>query len=76
MGARPTFKQENQMATITVNGMKCQHCASTTKNTLEGIDGISSVRVELETGQVHFDGTADMDVIKTAISKAGFEVVT
>ena len=62
------------MAMIKVQGMKCQHCAGSTKKALEGIDGISNVQVDLDNGQVRFDGTADLNVIKAAVSKAGFDV--
>ena len=70
------MKQENDMATIKVQGMKCQHCAGSTQKALEGIDGISNVQVDLDSGQVSFDGTADMEIIKAAVSKAGFEVIS
>lgn len=70
------MKQENEMATIKVKGMKCQHCAGSTKKALEGIDGISAVQVDQDSGQVSFDGTADMEIIKAAVSKAGFEVIS
>ena len=69
------MKQANDMATIKVQGMKCQHCSGSTKKALEGIDGISNVQVDLDSGQVSFDGTADMEIIKTAVNKAGFEVI-
>ncbi len=63
------------MAVITVKGMKCQHCAGSTKKALEDIDGIFNVVVDLEKKQVSFDGSADMEKIKIAVSGAGFEVV-
>jgi len=63
------------MTTIKVQGMKCQHCAGSTKKALEGIDGISNAQVDLDTGEVTFDGSADMETIKAAVSKAGFQVV-
>ncbi len=63
------------MATIKVQGMKCQHCAGSTKKALEGIDGITNARVDLEKGEVTFDGSADMEAVKAAIGKAGFQVV-
>ena len=69
------MQQENEMATIKVQGMKCQHCSGSTKKALEAIDGISNVQVDLDSGQVSFDGTADIETIKAAVSKAGFEVI-
>ena len=63
------------MTTVKVEGMKCQHCAGSTKKALEGIDGISNAEVDLDKGEVTFDGSADMETIKAAVSKAGFTVV-
>ena len=63
------------MTVITVKGMKCQHCAGSTKKALEGIEGISNAVVDLEKNQVSFEGSADMETIKAAIAAAGFEVV-
>lgn len=63
------------MATVKVQGMKCQHCAGSTKKALEGIDGISNAEVNLDKAEVTFDGSADMELIKAAVSKAGFKVV-
>jgi copper chaperone len=63
------------MTVITVNGMKCQHCAGSTKKALEGIDGITNAVVDLEKNQVSFEGNADMETIKAAVAGAGFEVV-
>jgi len=72
----PSIRQENEMGTIKVQGMKCQHCAGSTKKALEEIEGLSAVQVDLDSGQVSFDGTADMETIKAAVSKAGFEVIS
>jgi len=69
------MQQENEMTTIKVQGMKCQHCSGSTQKALEAIDGISNVQVDLDSGQVSFDGTADMETINAAVSKAGFEVI-
>lgn len=73
---RSVTEQEKIMAMmIKVKGMTCGHCAESTRKALEGVDGISNVRVDLESGEVIFDGAADMNVIKTAVAKAGYEVV-
>jgi copper chaperone CopZ len=63
------------MATLQVQGMKCQHCAGATKKALESIDGITNAEVDLDKGEVSFDGSADMETIKAAVKKAGFTVV-
>ncbi len=60
------------MTTIKVQGMKCQHCSGAVQKALEKLEGISGVKVDLDTGLVSFDGTAKEDLVKTAIEKAGF----
>lgn len=63
------------MATIKIEGMKCQHCVANTKKALEEIDGISNVRVDLEKGEASFDGEAPMEVIKSAVAAKGYKVI-
>ncbi len=63
------------MTTITVKGMKCQHCAESSKKALEAIEGISAVTVDLNKGQIDFAGSVDPEMVRVAITKVGFEVV-
>jgi copper chaperone len=63
------------MPSIKVQGMKCQHCAGSTRKALEDINGISNVQVDLDKGEVSFDGDADHETIKAAIAGAGFQLV-
>jgi len=73
----PLFREKGVkiMATIKVEGMKCQHCVGNTKKAMEALDGISNVVVDLEKGEVSYDGEASMEEIKAAISAKGFTVV-
>ncbi len=61
--------------TIKVEGMKCQHCVANTKKALQELEGVSYVRVDLEQGEVSFDGDASMEGIKAAIAAKGFKVI-
>jgi copper chaperone CopZ len=56
--------------------MSCQHCAKTVKKTLEEIDGITNVAVDLETGEVTFEEArpADNELMREKIKKAGYEL--
>jgi len=63
------------MTTIKVEGMKCKHCSGSTQKALEELDGISNVRVDLDKGEVRFNGDAPMDTIKAAVAAKGFKVV-
>jgi len=64
------------MKTVRVKGMSCQHCAKTVKKTLEEIDGITNVAVDLETGEVTFEETrpVDNELVREKIKKAGYEL--
>ncbi|HID70055.1 MAG TPA: heavy-metal-associated domain-containing protein [Desulfobacterales bacterium] len=63
------------MATISIKGMSCPHCVASTKKALEEIPGISNVEVNLEKAEATYDGDVDVNVIKDAITKIGFEVI-
>lgn len=63
------------MTTIKVDGMKCQHCSGNTQKALEALDGVSNVRVDLDKGEVSFEGEVPMAAIKAAIAAKGFTVV-
>jgi copper chaperone len=63
------------MATVKIKGMSCGHCVNSTKQALEKIPGISDVNVDLEKGEATYKGEIDIQIIKEAISKIGFEVV-
>jgi len=63
------------MAIVSIKGMSCQHCVASTKKALEGIPGISNVEVNLEKGEASYDGNVDLETLKEAITKIGFEVI-
>ncbi len=64
------------MATLSIKGMSCQHCVAATKKALEEIPGISNVKVDLDKGEASYDGDVNENVIKEAITKIGFEVIS
>jgi copper chaperone len=66
-----------ETATLSVQGMTCNHCVQTVKGSLEKITGVKSVAVTLEKGLVNvvYDpAAAKPDQFKTAIVQAGYEV--
>lgn len=63
------------MTTIKIKGMSCQHCVNSTRKALETISGISNVRIDLSTGEATFDGKVDLQTVKEAIAKIGFEMI-
>ena len=62
--------------TIKIIGMTCQQCVATLTRVLCKLGGIKNVDVDLETGTVTFEEVkpVDMDLLRTRISEAGYEV--
>jgi copper chaperone len=63
------------MTTIKIQGMSCQHCVNSTRKALEAVPGIANIHIDLAKGEASFDGTADLQAIKEAIARTGFEVI-
>ena len=57
-----------------VEGMTCRHCALSVSEEVSGIDGVSSVDVELATGSVTVVAVREIgrDEVGAALSHAGF----
>ncbi len=65
------------MATIKIKGMSCNHCVMAVQKALGGIDGVKDLKVNLEKGEATFDETTpvDMNTVREAVGKAGYQVV-
>lgn len=63
------------MTTIKIKGMSCQHCVDSTRELLEAINGISNVQINLAKGEATFNGEVDIQIVKEAITRIGFEVI-
>lgn len=60
---------------IQVEGMSCGHCKAAVTKAVEGVDGVQSVNVDLDTGQVVYSGVdVDLEKIRQSVAKAGFKV--
>ena len=66
------------MPSITVKGMTCNHCRMSVTKALESLPGVSQVNVDLLSGKASYEASAPLDpaVVKKAIEKIGFEVVS
>ena len=72
-------KGGGRMASVLkVKGMSCQHCVMSVKKTLNQLDGIQNIEIDLQKGEVRFDNTKAIpaDRIAKAITDAGYEVAT
>lgn len=63
--------------TYTVSGMTCGGCAGTVKTEIGKVAGVSSVDVELATGQVTVTSAEVLDDVKIrdVVEEAGYELV-
>ena len=59
-----------------VNGMTCGHCVSAVTEEISGIDGVTSVNVELDSGKVLVTSDAPLDraAVAAAVDEAGYEL--
>lgn len=69
-------KKEMIMAHIIVKGMSCDHCRQAVTKALEGLPGVTSVTVDLASGEASWTESQPVDrkVVEGAIQKIGFEV--
>jgi Cu2+-exporting ATPase len=63
--------------TFEVQGMMCDHCKAHVTEALEGLDGVSSVSVDLKGGTATIECDPDLDVaaIRAAVADAGYECI-
>ena len=59
--------------TYTVPGITCGHCKAAIEGEVGGLDGVTSVVVDVDTKQVAVVGTASDDAVRAAIVEAGYE---
>lgn len=70
-------KEYNGMKkTLKIEGMMCQHCVAHVTKALQGVEGVTSVSVELKkkTAVVEFNETVTGERLIAAVTEAGYEV--
>ena len=62
---------------ITIEGMHCNHCASSVEKAVESVEGIKSAKVNLDKKSctAKLCGEVSDEAIISAIKEAGFEIV-
>lgn len=60
----------------TVTGMTCQHCVDAVAREVGGIDGVTGVDVDLDSGRVSVSSTQPVDdaAVRAAVDEAGYEL--
>ena len=68
--------EEPPMTTVIhVNGMMCPHCKARVESVCKAVAGTVDAVVDLQEKQVTVTGAASLELLKTAITEAGYEVV-
>ena len=64
--------------TIHVEGMSCQHCVNRVKSALESIEGVSNVKVNLESNTAVIKSSTEISDsnIEKVVKDAGYEVTS
>jgi copper ion binding protein len=60
---------------LKIEGMMCNHCKMAVEKALGGVDGVTSVTVDLEGKKATVEGAAARDALVQAVVDAGYEVV-
>jgi len=59
---------------IHVEGMMCPHCKARVESVCKAVEGVQDAVVDLQAKQVAVKGVADVNILKKAITEAGYEV--
>jgi copper ion binding protein len=63
-------------STYSVSGMTCQHCVASVTEEVSEVPGVTSVDVDLASGQMVVHGEqVDPDAIRAAVDEAGYTLV-
>jgi len=67
--------QADNIVTMNVKGMTCNHCKQSVENAALGVRGVESVDVDLGKGKLTLEGKdIDLDKIRKNIRSAGYEI--
>lgn len=71
-----TNMKGDTMLTLHVEGMSCQNCVRHVTKALEGVDGVSNVKVSLEDKQATLDAQPEVthEALQQAVADAGYSV--
>lgn len=61
--------------TLMIDGMTCGHCVAHVEKALKGVNGVSSVKVDLKKKQASVEGDGlDDAAMRAAVDEAGYSV--
>jgi copper chaperone CopZ len=72
--ASAAAQSESTDRTYSVTGMSCRPCATKVTRTVEQIEGVTGVAVDLAAGRLTVAGNATDAAIHTAVTDAGYQI--
>ena len=74
----PSFGTEDDKGAFDMNlnvqGMTCEHCVKAVTRAIEKVEGVESVKVDLETGIASIEGEPDVKKITDKVQELGYTV--
>jgi copper chaperone len=69
-------RSEMSTVTVTVTGMSCGHCATSVRDEVENLPGVTGVDVDVASGRVTIDSDAPIptDALEDAVEAAGYQL--
>lgn len=71
---RPSKSDDSVARTITVGGMTCRTCGDHVAEELSKVKNVSGVTIDLRASTATITGNADLDDVRRAVERAGFEM--
>lgn len=59
---------------VIVEGMTCNHCVATVTDSLNKVNGIDNIEVDLSSGKAFYSSNLDKSVIQEAVESCGYNV--
>ncbi len=63
-----------EVCTVYVKGMSCNHCKANVEKAIRRIEGVKDVEADLASGKTIISGKPDLETVKKAVERIGFEV--
>ncbi len=64
---------EENMLTLKISGMTCNHCVHSVTEALKSVNGVASANVSLAKGIAEVEGNADMQTLIAVVKEEGYQ---
>ena len=60
---------------LKIDGMGCEHCIKSVRETLEGVNGVKVLDVKIGSAEVEVENDSVLNEIKEKLDDAGYDLV-